>query len=237
MTLRSLTAAALAAAVLAATPVAPTHADEVDPLAPVVVDDEITMWPGERTEIDVIANDSDPNGDDLALCRVPSVYGPDGEEDRPVVIYDRSWLLGPPGVLQVATDRLAEGTHVLEYYVCNHTRLTLAHLTVTIRPVQPVDVVPDRVPDRILVTNHNDQTIRFLATDRTGCKVDVRARVAAGETRSFAVRRHSLDWVAFIGQRGDLGIADSGRVRHVELTRPPAPPGPQLQICLHAWSR
>jgi len=228
-------AALIAALVLGATVVtAPgAAAEEVDPLAPVVVDDELTLWPGQQAEIDVLANDSDPGGDDLAFCRLPPLTTADGE--LPVSVWDRSRYDGSEGggILQVAAAARARGTYVVDYYVCNHTRLTPAHLTVTFRPVQPVDVVADRVPDRILVTNHNDRTIRFIATDRRGCKIDVSARVGAGETRSFRVRRHVVSWIAGIGR----GVADLGTVRGIELTGPPAPPGPQHQVCAIFFGR
>lgn len=226
--LRRMHARALALAVLLAATllVSPAHAADPDPLAPVVVDDTVTMWPGESITVDVLANDSDPGGDDLALCRLPPVRN--GGDTLPVVIWDRSWLgSDEPPVLSVATGLRSAGTHTVEYYVCNHTRLTLAHLTVTVRPVQPVDVMKADVPGRIVVTNHNDQDVLFVAKDSTGCATDTRAVVAAGETRSFRARRHTLKWTAYIGD----GIADFGTIRRIELTRPPLPPEPDLVFC------
>lgn len=218
--------AVLAAVVAVATLVAPAQALDLDPEAPVVVDDTVTMWPGESITVDVLANDSDPGGDDLALCRLPPVRN--DSDTLPVVIWDRSWLAsGEPRVLSVATGWRSAGTHTVEYYVCNHTRLTLAHLTVTIRPVQPVDVVKADAPGRIVVTSHNDQKVVFRATDSTGCATDIRAVIAAGETRSFRVRRHTLKWTAYI----EDGVADFGTIRRIELTRPPLPPEPDLIFC------
>ncbi len=211
---------------------APALAVEVDPQAPVVVDDQVTLWPGEQTEIDVLANDSDPGGDDLAPCRVPSILGPDGDY-LPVQVWDRSWIDERVGVLQVATALDAEGVHVIDYYVCNHTRLTLARLTVNVRPVQPVDVVPGGAPGRIRVTNHNDRRIVFIATDASGCLTEVHAPVPAGVTRSFQVRRHTLPWFARIGS----GIADHGTLRHLKLDGPPGPPPPPYTLCFPELDR
>jgi hypothetical protein len=226
MTIRRAAVATLAAALATAASIAPASALEVDPQAPVVVDDALTMWPGEYAWIDVLANDTDPAGDDLALCRLPPRVGP---RDISVTVWETQATSWPstPGTLTVATSGRATGTHVVEYYVCNHSRLTLAHLTVTIRPVQPVDVSPADVPDRILVTNHNDQRVFFIASDPSGCNDDVRAGIAPGATRSFKVRHHRLRWIAMIGD----GIADLGWVRGVPLTRPPAPPGSPDASC------
>ena len=231
-------ALALAVFLTATLLAAPAHAEDVVPEAPVVVDDAVTLWPGAYAEIDVLANDSDPAGDDLALCRMPPLWSPEDENPATAVsVLDESIFDGPVGTVMVQAGPRARGTHVIDYYVCNHTRLTPAHLTVTIRPVQPVDVVPPRMPDRIRVTNHNDRGVLFIATDKTGCLVDIHARVDAGETRTFRVRRHALRWYAFIGSGSDRGIADYGTVRGIDLTRPSAEPGPDNEFCSYAWSR
>lgn len=219
------TLVALALGITLAT-TSPALADEVDPQAPVVVDDAITIWPGGSEQIDVLANDSDPAGADLALCRLPAA----GPGDRqPVSVMDPSWFLGEGQPLYVSAAPNARGTHVVDYYVCNHTRLTPAHLTVTIRPVAPVDVatVPGK-PGMLEVTNHNDRRILFMATDRTGCKRDGQAFVGAHATQLVKVKRHRVSWTAFIG-RG--GVADHGRVRGIELNGPSAPEGNPQTSC------
>lgn len=205
----------------------PALADEVDPQAPVVVDDAITIWPGGSAQVDVLANDSDPAGDDLALCRLPAAPGPGVR--TPVTVMDMSWLMGEGQPLWVEAAPNARGTHTIEYYVCNHTRLTLAHLTVTIRPVAPVTVVKVAgKPGVLKVTNHNDGRIYFLATDRTGCKSDGQALVPAHATKLVRVQRHRINWTAFIG-RG--GVADRGRVRGIALNAPAAPDGNPHSSC------
>jgi hypothetical protein len=108
---------------------------------------------------------------------------------------------------------------VLDYYVCNHTRLSPAHLTVTVRPVEPVDVVPGR-RDHVRVTNHNDRSVVFAAFTRDTCDLDTIRRVGAHRTRSIEVHHRSLQWMAVIGNHRSSGIADHGTVRGIELSHP-----------------
>ena len=200
----------------------PAYAEDVDPQAPVVVNDTITLWPGQSGEINVLDNDTDPAGDDLAVCRLP---GLDLTSNRfpQVFALDASQYGLPAGTVEVGTSANAHGTHTIDYYVCNHTRLTPATLTVTIRPVAPVTVTKvDDQPGRLSVTNENDKSILLLVTDRTGCKRDAMVRVGAHDSRVVRVKRHRVNWVAMIG-RG--GIADHGHVSGIELDGPPAPAG------------
>ncbi|MEP9365155.1 Ig-like domain-containing protein [Nocardioides sp. CN2-186] len=211
---------AVLALVLGATLVSTTPAvaaDETD--APVVVNDSITLWPGESGTIDVLANDSDPAGDDLDLCRLP------GEmfSSAPVYVEDGGSYGMPTGTILVGTRPGVRGTHAIDYYVCNHTRLTPATLTVVIRPVQPVDVYPVATrPGVLRVHNNNDRGVTFVATDRTGCERDAIVNVPAHATRTAKVKRHAVRWTAFIGNGG---VADRGRLNHLRLDGPAAPAG------------
>jgi hypothetical protein len=209
----------LALSVLFAAPfvAVPAHAAEPDPAAPVVVDDAVSAWPGGTAEVDVLANDSDPGGDDLALCRMPPLETE--SSSAPVTIVDESIFGGPVGTIAVQTSPRAYGTYVLDYYVCNHTRLSPAHLTVTVRPVEPVDVVPGR-RDHVRVTNHNDRAVVFAAFTRDTCDLDTIRRVGAHHTRSIEVHHRSLQWMAVIGDHRSSGIADHGTVRGIELSHP-----------------
>src|SRR6478735_9777506 len=77
----------LAASVLGLTLLgtAPAMADE--PPLPVVVDDTVTLYPGQTTQLNVLANDSSPSGDDLALCRFPETTLL-GKKIPPVIVSD-----------------------------------------------------------------------------------------------------------------------------------------------------
>lgn len=228
MRARVLAIAALVALGLLATP---AQALEVDPEAPVVVDDAVLLWPGESRFVDVVANDTDPGGDDLAVCRVSA---PEGPHDS-VYAFDAGMFSGDlTGTLSVQASSRARGEHVLDYYVCNHTHLTPARLTVTIREVQPVDVVPAAEPDRILVTNHNERRITFITINPRNCDLEAIRRVGAGATATVRVHFPRVPWVALIG---NSGIADQGTVRGVEMSEPPKQSGPKNVSCSVSFGR
>ncbi|KQW52978.1 hypothetical protein ASC77_01335 [Nocardioides sp. Root1257] len=231
----------LAAALLGVTLLgsAPSYADE--PPLPVVVDDTVSIYPGQSAELNVLANDSSPSGDDLALCRFPS---PDlaGTKIPTVMALDEgSAGIGDPGDLAVVSTPRAHGTHVIDYYVCDHTHLVPAHLTVTILPVAPVVVhkIAGK-PGRLSVTNKNTASISFWYGDPHAARPDARVRIPAGATRTVPVRRHKIVWLALIGTSGGKssllgspGIADMGVVRDIRLRPgtelPPPPKHPELR--------
>jgi hypothetical protein len=213
---------ALAALTLGATlaTVTPAYAAEPDPQAPVVVDDTVTMWPGQIRLVDVLANDTDPDGDgsDLALCRFPE---PDLSSGRlPAVMAFPSGE--SPGSLVVLADPRAQGIHEIEYRVCDYDFLVPATLTVAIRDVAPVDVA--KAPGqrgKLTVTNENDQPIRFLFGDPRARRPDGKVVVPAHETVTVKVQRKRIVWIGVIGRDG---IADYGRVHHIKLQGDPLPP-------------
>jgi hypothetical protein len=212
-------AAALAAAILGTTLLAttPAHAADADPLAPVVVDDTITLWPGQSRTIDVLANDTNPTDDDLALCRLPVADLSDGRVPR-IMVDDLSPFGEPAGTLLVSTLPRAHGTMTVQYYVCNTTRLTPATLTVVIRDVQQVQAgVADRRA-HIEVTNPNSTKVRIIASDKDNqvCGAQILGGVRPTLTREFRVHQHSVRWVAVIGQGG---VAGHGRIRDIPLPR------------------
>lgn len=214
---------------------APGTEPEVDPTAPVVTGDEITLWPGGYGLVDVLANDVDPTGDTLAPCRLPSYVTASGRA-RPVAVRTDPFGELPTGTLIVDTANRARGVYAVHYYVCSHTRLTEATLTVTVRDVAPVDVAAvEGRPGFIQATNHNDRRILLYATDRSGCRVAADARIRAGATKTFHVRDHLIRWQAVIADETSLGIADSGTLRDVPLDGNPASPI-RGKSCVVAWS-
>jgi hypothetical protein len=218
-----LTTTFLAGALLAQ----PAQADD-SPL-PVVGPDTVTLYPGQSTEVDVLDNDSSPDGDALALCRFPE----DGMDGGMRSVWFTTFGENPGAVLVSAMPK-ARGTHTIDYFVCDHKHLVPATLTVVIRDVEPVDVtkVADR-PGRLQVTNHNQKPIRFWFGHPQGRRTDGRVRIAAGDTTTVRVQRHTIVWIALIGGgsiKGALNtpaIADFGYVRHIKLDGAalPAPHG------------
>lgn len=225
------TVAALAAALVTTSLLAPSAEADDSPL-PVVVADTIELYPGQTGQINVLTNDSSPSGDDLALCRFPGIdfSGP----SMPAVLtmeLSEAVGLGAPGELLVSVTTEAKGTHEIDYFVCDHTHLVPAQLTVVVRDVEPVDVetIPGR-PGRLRVTNHNDHGIRFLFGDPRASRPDGRVRIPASATDVVRVQRHRIAWIALIGSgsgKGDIfsspGVADYGVVRGIELRGEPLP--------------
>ncbi|GAA4718672.1 hypothetical protein GCM10023349_43300 [Nocardioides conyzicola] len=208
---------------------------EADVPAPVVVNDSITMWPGSTDMIDVLANDTDPAGGDLAFCRLPKLASP-----GPIHVADASMFSSEiePGDLQVSADAGARGTYEVDYYVCNHDHLTPATLTVDIRPVEPVDVVAaPRRPGWLRVDNHNSRRVFVLILDRGGCRMDGHGYVPAHGSRLLRARHHRITWIAGIGAGDDGGVADQGRLNRVPLDGPPAPKSPPGHFCQYYFGR
>lgn len=221
-----LSAAVLSLAVL---PAGPASADTASP--PTVVADTVSIYPGQSVDINVLANDSSPTGDTLALCRFPEV-----DLDKPlpaVLVMEVPSLImdGAAGDLIVSSMPRARGAHVIDYYVCDHAHLVPAELTVVIKDVQPVDVTKVRgKPGRLKVVNHNAEAIRFWYGHPRAQRPDGRIRVAPGATVTVRVQRHRVLWLALIGvgsgkaaMLGSPGIAGHGVVRDIKLNGEPLP--------------
>jgi hypothetical protein len=228
----------------------PASADE--PALPVAVADTVTIWPGQSEQIDVLANDVSPSGDDLALCRFPE-FDFLNATSIPGVIVSHTGLFSDPsagaGELTIVSRPAARGTHVVDYYICDHTHLVPATLTVVVRDVEPVDVTKVKGKrGRLQVTNHNDQSIRFWYGDRRALRPDGRVTVPAGATRVVRVQRYDIMWIALIGSgsgKAEIfsspGIAGHGSVHHIKLKgdplpRPKKPDLDDLDDLLGRWS-
>ncbi|MFC6508283.1 Ig-like domain-containing protein [Promicromonospora citrea] len=104
--------------------------------APLAVDDELTVRPGRSVGIDVLANDSDPNGDQVGL--VPRSFE-GAPELEPVVADD----------LVVVTTPRDEGTHTFYYRIADTfaaratgaVTVEVSHEAPLLRPVARDDVV------------------------------------------------------------------------------------------------
>ncbi len=220
----------LAASVLGLTLLGTAPAFAAEPPLPVAVDDTITLYPGQMTQLNVLTNDSSPSGDDLALCRFPEPDLISGKLPA-VVVIDAGKIIGKTGDVVVMVDPRTSGTHVIDYYVCDHTHLVPAHLTVEVKTVAPVAVrkVAGK-PGRLRVTNHNDVAVGFWYGDPRSDDPDGRVKLAAGETRTVRVQRHTITWMATIGAGSGKasmltapGIADMGTVRNIKLKGEPLP--------------
>ena len=205
MNLRPMTAAALAAAVL----VSSLLAAPASAAPPVTVDDEVTMWAADlgfgEVTADVLANDSDPDGDTLALCRVGEVPA-----DAPYfadVVGDQIMVF----VLGEVTSPIT-----ITYYACDFETLVPGTLTVTLNTTEPIRVTKTDKPGVLRVTNPNDLQIGFLWGGPKESRADGRVRVPADDSVFVRVHRHRIIWVALIGRYSPIDI---GRVRDIVLPR------------------
>jgi hypothetical protein len=195
-----LRAAALAVVVVGAglATVAPASA-----APPVAVDDHKWMYPGQFRTIDVLANDSDPDGDELAVCRVAPV--PD----------DATYFVDlEEGKLFVWTGEGATEDIVITYYACDYETLVPATLTISFREVTPVVVEKAQRPGRLRVTNDNDKPVSFLYGSFSEPKPDGRVKVPANSAVTVRVHRHKIDWIAILAHSVSAGF---GHVRGIVL--------------------
>lgn len=171
--------------------------------APVVQDDHKWMYPGQLRSIDVLANDSDPDGDDLAVCRIEE---PPGDADYFVDIDGDE-------IFVFAGEDTGEDI-VIHYYVCDFETLVPATLTISFRDLHPIKVGKVDRPGRLRVTNDNNRAVRFLYGSFRQDRPDGRARVPAHDSVVIRVHRHKIDWIAILGRSVFVG---SGSVRGIEL--------------------
>lgn len=201
---RALARAAVVATALVATatlaPAAPASA-----APPVAQDDHASLYAGEGRAIDVLTNDSDPDGDDLAVCRVPDAGDHDdyyvGIEDDALVVY----------LSDQRTEDLA-----ITYYACDYETLVPATLTISVKPVAPLTVRKLDRPGRLRVTNDNDARARFLWGSFKEKRPDGHVGIAPHDSVVVRVHRHRIDWVGVLKR---TVLAGQGHVRGIELPR------------------
>jgi hypothetical protein len=162
-------------------------------------DGPVVVYPGQLRSVDVLANDADPDGDELAICRL----GRSRQGGVSVSPYADG--------LDVLADRRARpGSYTFTYYACDFGSLTPGTVTVEVRALPRVDVRAVR-PGVVKVWNHAEFPIRFLHGDLALEGPDGVVRIAAGDRRNVRVARPVVDWMVF-DRRGELYV-DSGRLR------------------------
>ncbi len=172
---------------------------------------------GHLATVDVLANDVDADGDELAVCRLGDV------PRRLQVMIDGNQLLVYP-----LTEEARSFTFT--YYACDFA--SLAPATVTVNVVEPpkvrILVRKTERPGRLRVTNRNNYGLRFLWGSVRADQPDGRVRIPGHTTTVVKVQRRSLIWLAHNPRRQAFRL---GVVRGIEL---PAgsevlPPGAQAQ--------
>ncbi len=195
-------AVALILAVVAA--VGATLAVPATAAPPVARDDRKSLYAGEGRLMDVLRNDSDPDGDDLAVCRVQEA--PDGADYFVFIEDDKLFVFA-------AGNR--ERDLVITYYACDFETLAPATLTVSVRATYPMRVRKLARPGLLRVTNDNDRTVRFLYGSFRNERPDGRTRVFPSDSVVIRVHRRKIDWVAWFARSGSL--LGTGHVRGIKL--------------------
>ena len=152
---------------------------------PVTNPDVLTVHAGEVRPVDVTANDKDPDGDQLQVCRLgplPRALAGSGIQD---------------GVLYVAASRRAHGSYTLTYYACDESYLSAGTLTVGVKPALPtLDLVPvgDAPPGRFRIVNTYKHTAFHCSWHPMGVdKLEGKAVVRARSTVVITVHEASFE--------------------------------------------
>jgi hypothetical protein len=181
---------------------------------PVPQDDHYTVMAGDFKVLDVLANDTDPDGDALAVCRVRNV--------------PRA-LIAEPDRDRILVGALNPGTYTFTYYACDYSYLAPAKVTITVKapPKMFLTVRKSTHPGMIRVANRGKSRFQFMFGSYKERKPDRSFVVKAHSSQLVAVRRTSLVWVAF---NPKFLTFRSGIIRGIKLPRgthelpPGAPP-------------
>ena len=206
---------------------APTQAADGSP--PVTVDDKVKLRFGQPAEVDVLANDSDPDGDELAVCRLGSI--PRARE---------VFSSGTGAIFVAPTRRRAAGTYTFTYYACDFEFLTPATVTVTV--TAPPEVKVQKMPERpgvLRVRNTAKFPIVFMYGSFRQPGPDGTLPIAARTAKFVHVRRTRIDWIAAARRTG--AMIDTGTIRNIKLPRGVRPPPSQAieiaQRLERTWER
>lgn len=204
-----LAAAALSTSLTAFLPASAVHAADSAPPTP--VDDRVEVFAGGYAQADLLTNDTDPDGDELAVCRLGPVprglIVGDGEDLDP----DDAPFVSEDGTIDI---RVARGvrprTIELTYYVCDFEHVVPATLLVEVveRPTIAVRAVRGK-PGVLRVTNPSDQRMMFYALSSDPLRFLKRKVLRPGATVALRVHYRTIRWVAGSNK---LGLVDRGRV-------------------------
>lgn len=216
--LRAVLALATAGAIaLGVSSASADQADQADQV-PVARGEAVTLWAGtSEALVKLLANDSDPDGDKLQVCR----FG-DPQPDRRLDVEPEDGVRN--GRVEVSLDPRATGVYTYGYQVCDHSYLVPATLTVNVRPVgvTRVEKVPGR-PRLLRVSNPDQHRIFFLWWASQGDEILGMVRIAPGGSRLVRAGASRVDWAAGFGDvDGDVEVDTGyGTVRGLRPSRTP----------------
>lgn len=213
-------AAALAAALGTAVPAVAA--------SPVTQPDTMTMYANTVAEIPaLLANDTDEDGDDLAICRIAPSPDPDNIE-----------IIDFLGIHLVATSPEARGTYEFTYYACDWETLTPGTLTVTVKPTPAMKVKVTKMPrkpGRVKIVNKNNYPIDFMWGHAAEASPDGTARLKAKKSKVVKVRRKAVMWMATNTNNGAERV---GHLKGIKLPKKvkKLPPSPRPYVFGTTWA-
>jgi len=149
---------------------------------PVTHPDTVKVEAGADIQADLTANDSDPDGDDLAVCRI----GDDVPRKLQAFVAQ--------GQLVVLARRGAEGTYTFTYYACDTSYLTPGQVTIKVGPPAPsLDVIPlEEPPGRMrIVSTFKHRT--FRCEWRPVGEEEIEGRATVPPLSSVVIRVHEAE--------------------------------------------
>lgn len=208
--------AALLSSTALVSALAVTLAAPAEAAPPVVVDDELTIYANTIHFPDLLANDTDPDGDDLKVCRLQEVLEP------PVLFVD---LLGMP---VVGAESGTSGVFEFTYYACDYETLVPGTLTVTVKPSPKMALTLTKLkkrPGKLRITNKGGFGVDFAWGHANRAVPDGTIRLGKKSSKVITVRRTAITWYAF---NEDNGAEKSGYLRGITLPKkgkqlPPSP--------------
>ncbi len=193
---------------------------------PVTASDAVSVYAGSFTVFEPLSNDTDPDGDQLAVCRF------DSGQARGLLLETSEDQVGI-GV----RPKVEPGVYTVTYYACDFSYLTPGTVTVTVlkHPDVKVTKVPGR-PGRLRVTNPADFKIRFLWGSAQASRPEGNVSVAKHSSTVITVRSEKIIWVAYNRR---IGLIDQGRVSGIDVRRASAAPVTLPDVsadALKAWA-
>ena len=171
------------------------------------------VYPGNVTMLTPLANDTDPDGDELAICRLGTEKYKGIEADY----FESDFAI-------FAAPNAKPGTYTFTYYACDFSYLVPGTITFTVEkaPKFTVRKIEGR-PGKLRVTNGAPFTVRFLYGSFDEERPDGALRLKKGAAKVITVHRTEIGWVAF-SANGEI-LVGTGAVANIKLPagdRPPA---------------
>ncbi len=197
---------ALVAAALSLTLAAPTAANARDTDGmPVTVDDTLDLDGSSGGVAEVLANDTDPDGDELAICRVTV------PEDIPL------YVDAVEDVVYVQSLENTTATYEITYYACDFEHLTAGTLTINVSQVPEVRAKKLQRPGRLKFTNPGEKRVVVLYGNRNEDRPDGRVGIAPKSSAKVTVFRKRIYYIAFVRRTGSL--VGEGFIKNIKLPK------------------